>query len=74
MCEACTKEIKEDETKIVPRVRIGITTTSKGYAQRDITVEATNVPEARLLMRQAMEAWNEVVQEYGIPVATPDSK
>lgn len=74
MTEAC-KELKESEgTVIIPRVRIGITTTSKGYAQRDITVEATNAGEAKELMRQAMEAWNSVVDEFGIPVANPDCK
>lgn len=51
------------------RVRMNITTTAKGFAQMDITVEFPTVNESKEAMDSAIKALREVLKENNIAEA-----
>lgn len=57
------------ETLDQNRVRMNITTTAKGFAQMDITVEFSTVNESKEAMDSAIKALREVLKENNIAEA-----
>lgn len=57
------------ETLDQNRVRMNITTTAKGFAQMDITVEFPTVNESKEAMASAIKALREVLKENNIAEA-----
>lgn len=57
------------EELIQTRVRMNITTTAKGFAQMDITVEFPTVNESKEAMDSAIKALREVLKENNIAEA-----
>lgn len=59
------EEVKLEEN----RVRMNFSTTAKGFAQMDITVEFPTVEESKSAMNNAIKALREVLKENGIKEA-----
>lgn len=57
------------ETPNQNRVRMNITTSAKGFAQMDITVEFPTVNESKEAMDSAIKALREVLKENNIAEA-----
>ena len=54
------------------RVRMNFSTTSKGFAQMDITVEFPTVEESKNAMNEAIKALRSVLKENNIKEAGSD--